>query len=1168
MQFGLRPLHCACKWGNIFGVEWLVSHGANINEDDACGRTSFSFACASSVDTMKKMLYLEKQGCHVRQYDIFIAAENKFASSEQAHEVFHHLVNEKGMSINVTTHVGRKGTPLRCACFDGSVFGVKWLISHGANIETEPYEGIDLYEVVCKSSVDTLKKILILEERGYDVSPRAIFLSAEIQFASCEEACEVLHHLVYDKKMSVNATDAELDTPLHCACKKGSFFVVKWLVEHNATINSVNKYGITPLMCACESDSDRLLKVRYLSEKGAECLMTDKQGETALFYGINYFLPEDMEGFLSETFDDNKCERIAASKSSISEGVLKEVLRYLVIKKGMNINSVNKVGMTPLLHACNKSDYPLFAVRQLLEVGADVTAKDSMSRNALHLCAKAEYSFNAPAIDFLIEKGIDATCRDKDGKAPYQLAEDGKIRMRLRQHYDAARFSVLRQEKVRPDSIKVCVVGSEMAGKTTLVNSLLRLDLLPIKLEDRTAGVAIKSGQIPGVGKGSIWDFGAQPTFHSAHGLFFGPSNTMFVLVLRFREGERMTPEIYLLEIGRYWCAFVKAALRMLPSHLRSRLRLLIIGNVIDCREEEGTEASFQLKRVAEILQEEFKDTFKIVDVLEMDCNGCYSVRMADCRRKLKRVHEEMLEAADGVPKLCRAIEEKLRISNDESESPFMTSEEFKEWAEEVLRVDDVEAEFDDESNAFLTEEDSKISIEYLDSSGIIVNLGPRICLRPLWLCSNVIGPLLAPRYFPFGMKTAKPGMVTRQDIESALRAFENYLKHKGTPSPFSVTANEATEILLYLELCIRSRHIPGFYQIPALLEDSIPGDAWVESPILDVYRGMRYECADCVDIILPLSFVVFQSRSSRMGKMSHEAWKDGVKLRNIVGRQVVECLVTLGIKKSHCCIDVIMRWSSQTACHELAKQMLNELKEMIVEVCEERSPGVLLNWFYLDSTHLKRLNDDPAIYSSIKVDQKVRDKAIDDFLHSDRPKRRFFSSVRNLAITGEIQEERPVFHPETMLSSQGPSGPKRRAPDVLTFSRAKRLATSHHRVAIESEDSAEMASRVVTDRLASLASPCEGLFPTDNDSVSADLVKTCAVVAPTKWEEIGYLLTDLNTVEEIRERTNGNVPRMIKVLETWKLRAKTPTVRKLLKWFEEVGVAREAIKKKYLELY
>ena len=35
MQLRLRPLHCALKWGNIFGVEWLVTHGANINVDDA-----------------------------------------------------------------------------------------------------------------------------------------------------------------------------------------------------------------------------------------------------------------------------------------------------------------------------------------------------------------------------------------------------------------------------------------------------------------------------------------------------------------------------------------------------------------------------------------------------------------------------------------------------------------------------------------------------------------------------------------------------------------------------------------------------------------------------------------------------------------------------------------------------------------------------------------------------------------------------------------------------------------------------------------------------------------------------------------------------------------------------------------------------------------------------
>ena len=71
------------------------------------------------------------------------------------------------------------------------------------------------------------------------------------------------------------------------------------------------------------------------------------------------------------------------------------------------------------------------------------------------------------------------------------------------------------------------------------------------------------------------------------------------------------------------------------------------------------------------------------------------------------------------MPKLCSAIEEKLRISNDESESPFMTSEKFKEWAEEVLRVDD-DMMLREKTSVCLTEEESKLSIEYLDSSGIV----------------------------------------------------------------------------------------------------------------------------------------------------------------------------------------------------------------------------------------------------------------------------------------------------------------------------------------------------------------------------------------------------------------------------------------------------------------
>ncbi|XP_065838957.1 death-associated protein kinase 1-like isoform X3 [Oscarella lobularis] len=1151
--FGRTPLHCACKWGNFYGVNWLLSHSATVDVEDDFGWTPYLWASTSSLDALKKMKVLEERASDVPSHAIRFAVQNQFSSFDKAHEVLRHLVFEKGMSIDSQDGELRveMSAPLYDAFRGGNIFGVKWLIDNGANIDVVIQQGgEDLYEDVCKSAVDTLKKLRILENNGCEVSPRAIVLASGVRFDSSKEACDLFHHLVHEKGVIVNSLDELLNTPLHCACEHGSLSEVQWLVENSAAIDSVNKEGSTPLMMACESGIDRLLKVRYLTNKGADCQVKDMLGRTALFYAVRYTV--------ADNFNDPPyvpSESSLANECSISEGELKDVLQYLVEDKRMEIDSSDAAGLTPLLHACLSVCYPLFALRPLIELKADVAAKDSMGRNALHLVALADERDFQSVIEFLIDKGADVTSEDKDGKKPYQLADNGEIRRLLHQHYDTVRFSVLRRETVQPDSIKFCVVGSEMAGKTTFVNALLQLDLPPVKLEDRTAGIFIKNGQIPGVGKGVIWDFGAQSSFHSAHGLFFGRSNTMFVLVLRFREGQRITPEVYLLEIGRYWCAFVKAAMRVPPPHLRSLLRLVIIGNVIECREVVGIEASFQLKRVAEVLQEEFKDTFSIVDVLEMDCSRSYSVPMSDCRDKLKILRENMLEAADGVPKLCYAIEEKLTPSDRERESSslpcFMTLAEFEEWVAKDVGV-------------IVTEDERKVSVEFLDSSGIIVNLGPLICLQPMWLCRDGIGPLMAPHYFPFGMKPTKSGMVTIRDIESALRAFNNYLKQKGTPSPFSVSAKEAISILLYLELCIEVKHGLIVYQFPALLQDSVPDDAWIDDPILDVYRGMRYECADSVDIILPLSFVVFQSRCSHMNMTRHEAWKDGVKLVKIVDDKQVECLVTLGTKKEHCCIDVVLRWSSQNACHVLAQEFLNELKEMIVAVCEERSAGVLRNWFYLGSACLKRLDDNPAIYSSSKVDEKIRNKKMTHFLFSDRPKSRCYSSsVRDLAIPGVIEEERNVSQTEpVMLSCQGPSGTKRiLIPTELAFSPAKRAATSHDRLAVENP-AAEIPDPV------RFLCPLKGAFPRDSMSVSIELIRTCAVVAPSKWEDIGHLLIDSNTVDEIGERTRTNLSRMVKVLESWKLGAKAPTVGELLKWFELIGITRGVIETKYLELH
>ncbi|XP_065839207.1 death-associated protein kinase dapk-1-like isoform X2 [Oscarella lobularis] len=860
-SFGLRlrPLHCALKWGNIFGVEWLVTHGANINVDDAFGHTSYPYACASSVDTMKKMLCLEKRGYILDSFDIFWAAENGFSSYEKANEIFHHLVNEKGLSVDAISHIGR--------------------------------------------------------------------------------------------------------TPLHGACMRGRIFGVKWLVEHNADINSVDDWNKTPFMWACSSSFNRSATVRYLDEKGADCRAKDEKGQTALFHAT----------------DPSKCE---------DDEDLKDVLRYLVIEKGIDINSVNEEEMTPLLYACD--EHPSFIViQQLIELGADVSLRDENEENALHIAAQGFSSTDKSIIDLLIEKGCDVTCQDKNGKTPYEVAEDGEVRALLRRHYDAARFSVLQQrEKVPPDSIKFCVVGSEKAGKTTYVNSLLQLNEPPPKDEDRTPGVDIRNCENEEVGKGSWWDFGAQPTFHSAHGLFFQKSNTVFTLVLPIREKVSSETIRRLLEEGQFWCAFTKASIRTRLSDEKSLIRLVVIFNLIRFNEEAGFKVCVKLEQVAKQLQEKFQKTFDISHVIEMDCSKSQSDCMKDCREKMKRIREEMLKTADDVPKLCHAIEEYLSLPDEKRKSPlayFLTRDEFEKWVA------------DEDLGITLNEDERKVAVEYLESSGIIINLGRRICVRPVWLCRNVIGPLLAPDWFPFSLPREKFGKASKEDIKSALSTFESYLSKKGTPSLFEVEADEAIEVLLFLELCIPLEG--GMYQITALLNDEIPANAWAEDPKFDVYRGQRYECDKSVDIISPSSFVILQSRCSRMNNVSHIVWKDGIRLINIVGSKVIRCLITMSIKKERHCIDVVLRWSRKDDCEAVAKEFLDELKSMIAAVCDERSPGVILNWFYLDSSHLKQLNSDPAIYSSREVDQKVSGSSLHHKILSIRPEGDNVCCIRDLVI-------------------------------------------------------------------------------------------------------------------------------------------------------------------------
>ena len=88
--------------------------------------------------------------------------------------------------------------------------------------------------------------------------------------------------------------------------------------------------------------------------------------------------------------------------------------------------------------------------------------------------------------------------------------------------------------------------------------------------------------------------------------------------------------------------------------------------------------------------------------------------------------------------------------------------------------------------------------------------------------------------------------------------------------------------------------------------------------------------------------------------------------------------------------------------------------------------------------------------------------------------------------------------------------------------------------------------------------------FSAHEETVSNDLMKACAAVGGSKWEDIAIALgISLDERKYVRDLTCTDFSRMFMVLEFWKKQTVSPTVGQLLYWFNEFGINRRSIEEK-----
>ncbi|NXI71915.1 RN5A ribonuclease, partial [Anseranas semipalmata] len=232
---------------------------------------------------------------------------------------------------------------------------------------------------------------------------------------------------------SSTETAGDLASQLNIAVRNVDREKVLELLEKGADVNSKAGSGWTPLQSAVQAGDKDL--VRLLLDKGASPHARRDNGATAFIQAAIVGQVEILEilfdcGFNINEHDNNGFTAFMEAAWYGNE----EALRYLY-SKGADVNlrraaseekkQLHKGGRTALMDACRRSHFSV--VKTLVqEMGADLNVCDNEDRNALiHAlkdCEKKRLESAVSICHFLLDCGVDVSCKDESGKTALILA--------------------------------------------------------------------------------------------------------------------------------------------------------------------------------------------------------------------------------------------------------------------------------------------------------------------------------------------------------------------------------------------------------------------------------------------------------------------------------------------------------------------------------------------------------------------------------------------------------------------------------------------------------------------------------------------------------------------------------------------------------------------------
>jgi ankyrin repeat protein len=244
-------LGVACRFGQQIIAEWLVKHGAKVEQANSAGEAPLHECCLRGNLALVQWILplLPKESCDVKAGNgmtpLAFACMGGFTEISKAL----HKAGASEKVLDVEAH-----SLLHLTCCNGNLDAAKWAYSVlGADSHAaKDSAGRTALHLACGQG--ELATVQWLHECGATLDAGDAQNNVSLHFAAAvadESACEQTAQWLIGAGASVTATNSDGNTPLHHAAQAGALTLVQKLLDAGAKSDATNSDGDSPFLLCC-----------------------------------------------------------------------------------------------------------------------------------------------------------------------------------------------------------------------------------------------------------------------------------------------------------------------------------------------------------------------------------------------------------------------------------------------------------------------------------------------------------------------------------------------------------------------------------------------------------------------------------------------------------------------------------------------------------------------------------------------------------------------------------------------------------------------------------------------------------------------------------------------------------------------------------------------------